>query len=389
MATVKQKMETASIMKTSLMEFNKDYNKAWDFGDNWTSQGTEFETYINDYFFPKLSESRVIIRELGNRFEFLAKERDFIGQYSEEYVVLDSVPINMNLSKSEELMLLRNYPKVATKLYGAGVVKKVKFTLNNNDVRLNFLTLRDAVNYAQAVYTKKISDINVNEEKEIKAMLVDYSLRVTKDVRSVSTYDELFDLLSEAILNIQNNSEKYNEADTASGGTIGRYTTNTSLDKLAILTTDSMKSRLLNSKLANTYQVAGLDLTDRIISFDDLGGTWKTTEDITISEAATISYFKTFGDYQIAIGDVIPKDSVFTFDVSKLTEFTDKVTEVKPATDYYAYIFDVDKTRYIRNTKGMLKDPFYNGEFDEVTYWLHYYSFKGVSPFYNNVRIGG
>ena len=45
-----------------------------------------------------------------------------------------------------------------------------------------------------------------------------------------------------------------------------------------------MKTFLLDTKLANTYQVEGLDLSDRIISFDDLGGIWKTTADITIAD---------------------------------------------------------------------------------------------------------
>ena len=75
---------------------------------------------------------------LGNRFEWLAREEDFVGQYSEEYVILDTVPVTMNLSKQEELMLKRNYPQMATKLYGQGILKKTKFTLNNNDSRLNF-----------------------------------------------------------------------------------------------------------------------------------------------------------------------------------------------------------------------------------------------------------
>ena len=44
---------------------------------------------------------------------------------------------------------------------------------------------------------------------------------------------------------------------------------------------------------------------------------------------------------------------------------------------------------YRRNTKGMLKQPFYNGEFDEVTYWLHYYSFKSMSPFFNSILVRG
>ena len=388
MATKAQKT-MANIMLTTLNSFNKDFNKSWTFGDNWTNQGTEFETYINKYFFPKISETILVNADLGNRFEFLAKEVDFIGQYSEEYVIMDTVPINMNLSKSEELMLKRNYPKVATKLYGSGILKKVKFTLNNNDTRLNFQTLADAVNYAQAVYKKKISDINNDEEKEIKAMLLDYSLNVTKDVRPATTATEVFDNVFEAILNIQNNSDKYNETNLASGGAIGRYTTTSTLDTVAILTSDKMKTHLLNTELANTYQVAGLDLSDKIISFDDLGGVYKMTADVTISEQATVDYFRAFGDYQIAIGDVVEEGAVVTFDVSTLTEFVDNVTEVKPTTDFYAYVFDINKLKYRRNTKGMLKEPFYNGEYDEVTHWIHYYSFKSVSPFYNNVRIGG
>lgn len=381
--------QIATLALTALESFNHTHNKSWSFGDNWTNQGTDFETFINKFFFPKLSETILIHTDLGNRFEFLAKERDFVGQYSEEYVILDSVPINMDLSKNEELMLKRNYPKVATKLYGAGLLKKLKFTLNNNDVRLNFLTLADAVNYAQAVYKKKISDINVAEEKEIKAMILDYSLNVTKNVRTVTNESDLFDEVFEALLNIQNNSEKYNEADTASGGALGRYTTASTLNTVAILTTDKMKNYLLNTKLANTFQVAGLDLSSRILSFDDLGGVYKTTADITISNQATLNHFSTFGDYQSEMGDLIPAETVFTFDVSQLTEFVGFVEEIKPETDLFAYVFDINKLKYIRNTKGMLKEPFYNGEFDEVTYWIHYYSFKNISPFYNNVRIGG
>ena len=122
---------------------------------------------------------------------------------------------------------------------------------------------------------------------------------------------------------------------------------------------------------------------------DDLGGVFKVTEDITISDQASVDYFRTFGDYQIEIGDIVPEGSVITFDVSELTEFAASVTEVKPDSDLFAYVFDKNKVRYRRNTKGMLKDPFYNGEFHEVTYWLHYYSFKAISPFYNSVTIGG
>lgn len=285
-------------------------------------------------------------------------------------------------------MFKRNYPKLATKLYGSGQIKKQKFTLNNNDVRLNFQTLGDASKYALAVYRKKISDINVTEEKEIKAMLVDYSLNVTKEVRKAQSYEDIYNQVFQALLNIQNNSEKYNEANLASGGTLGRYTTYTKMEDVAILTTDAVKTYLLSTQLANTFQISGLDISNRIISFDDLGGTFKLLEDVTIESDDTINVLRTYGDYQVRKTEVIPKGSVITFDVSELEEFKGKVEEVKPTSDLYAYIFDINKLRYKRDSKDMLKTPFYNGEFDEVTYWLHYYSFKSISPFYNNVRIG-
>ena len=379
---------TLASMK-ALDQYNSDFSAQWDFGTNWSNVATDFETFVNKYLFPKLNETAVHNVALGNRFEWLAKEIDFIGQYSEEYVILDTLPVNMNLSKTEELMLKRNYPHMATKLYGQGVLKKTKFTLNNNDTRHNFLTLGDATKYALAVYKKRISDINVSEETEVKGTIIDYALNHVKDKRTVTSRDELFTEIFEGILNIQNNSTKYNEADTASGGTLGRYTTVSKLDDVVILTNDSMKTYLLDTKLANTFQVSGLDLSDRIISFDDLGGLWKTTADVTISESATLEKFGYMGDYQVNAGDIVPEGSVLTFDVSELTEFVGSVEEIKPNSDLFAYVFDINKLRYRRHTKGMLKQPFYNGEFDEITYWLHYYSFKSMSPFYNSILVTG
>lgn len=382
---------TTVIAQSALQQYNKDYSAAWTFGMNWSNVANGFETYVNKYLFPKLNETALLNVALGNRFEWLAKEIDFISQYSEEYVILDTVPVNMNLSKNEELMLKRNYPAMATKLYGQGVLKKTKFTLNNNDVRHNFLTLADATKYALGVYKKRISDINVSEELEIKGTIMEYALNHAKERRTVASRDELFTAVFEGILNIQNNSAKYNEATEASGGALGRYTTVSALKDVVILTNDSMKTYLLDTKLANTYQVEGLDLSDRIISFDDMGMIWKTLVDITISDQATLDAFKAMGDYQIAMGDLIPAGSVLTFDVSALTEFAviGAVEEVKPPSELFAYVFDLNKLRYRRNTKGMLKQPFYNGEFDEVTYWLHYYSFKSMSPFYNSIVVTG
>lgn len=375
-------------VRESLLSYNAETGNSWTFGTNWDNTGKEFETFVNKYLFPKLNETLIIESVLGNRFNWLAKEVDFIGQYSEEYVILDSVPIEMDLSKNAELMLKRNYPKMATKLYAQGILKKLKFTLNNNDTRLNFLTIGDAITYAVSVYRKKITDINVAEESEMKAMLVDYGLNHVKDTREVTSMEELFEVLSEAILNLQNNSAKHNEASEASGGAVGRFTTVSKLSDLVIITTDKVKRYLLNTFLANTFHAEGIDLSKIIISFDDLGGTFRVTEDVTVTDAGC-KLLQSFGDYQVQVGDVIPKGYVFTYDVSQNADFTGKVEEIKPESDLFALVIDARAIRYKRFTKGMLKEPFYNGEFDEITYWIHYYSFKAISPFYNKVVIKG
>lgn len=373
----------------SLREFNKANGLSWDFGDNWNNQGTEFETYVNHYLFPKINETALLNVDLGNRFDWLAKEIEFISQFTEEYVFLDSIPINLDLDQEKTLFLEREYPKMASKLYGNGVIKKTKFTLNNNSTRLNFNTLAEAIGYALGVYKKRISDINVYEELELKGMLVDYSLNQTKDRRIVGSMDELVTTTYEGLLNLQNNSHLYNETNKASGGTIGRYTTRTDLSNVVILTSDKVKTYMLDTKIGNTFNAQGLDITKHIISFADLGGNYRLTDDVEVKEQETVNIMRAFGDYQTKIGTKILKDSVITFDISELKEFKGKYIEIKPQTDLYAYVFDINKLRYQRNTKGMLQKPFENPEFGETTHWLHYYTRKLVSPFYNNILITG
>src|SRR5699024_8699506 len=145
-------------------------------------------------------------------------------------------------------------------------------------------------------------------------------------------------------------------------------------------------SYLLDTKIANTFENKGIDFTVKIISFEDLGGVYKLNDTVTISDSETIAKFRAYGDYLIEIGDILPVDTVFTFDISDLSEFDGKFVEVKPDSDLFAYVFDIRKLRLKRNTKGMLKS-FENPEFGNVNHWLHYYSKKQVSPFYNSVVI--
>lgn len=380
-----QKRAIAQAVQGALLQFNSDTQNSWSFGANWDNTGTSFETFVNKYLFPKLNETLIVEVVNGNRFDWLAQEIDFIGQYSEEYVILDSVPITMDLTKNAELMLKRNYPRLASKIYQQGILKKVKFTLNNNDARLNFLTIGDGIKYAISVYKKKISDINIAEEQEMKAMLLDYALNHTKDQRTVTSMQGLFQEISKAILNLQNNSDKHNEVHTASGGAIGRFTTISSLSDLLIITSDEAKAYLLDTKLANSFHANGIDLSSHIISFDELGGVYKTNKDIKVT-TTMLPLLQAMGDYQVEKDDIIPASTIFTFDITSIFDAAD-YAEVKPTGEYFAAIYDVRGIRYKRCTKGMLKEPFYNGEFDETTHWIHYYSMKSISPFYNKVTI--
>lgn len=381
---------TTPLAEQARKAWNEGNNTAWEWGTNWTNIGKpEFEHFVNNELFPKLSETNLIQVAGGNRFEWLAKERDFVAQFSEEYVIRDSVPVSLNLNGDQTLFYQKNFPQMITKLYGPGITKKQKFTLNNNDARMSFATLADATAYAMAVYEKRIYDINILEEMEMKGMLVDYAINQVQAQKTATSYQDLADKVFTSLLNIQNNSAKYNEAVKASGGSIGRYTTKADLEDIMILTDDDTKSYLLNEKIANTFQAGGIDITKRIVSFDDLGGCFRVTKDVKIAEQTTVDYMAAFGDYVVRVGHTVPKGNVLTYDVSALPEFADSIEEIKPSGDLFALIIDVNAIRYKRSTQNMLKKPFYNGEDDDVTYWLHYNSFKAISPFFNKVCITG
>lgn len=391
-------MQVASAVSKAITGFNVENGKQWTFGTNWDASGSDFETFTNKYLFPKLNETAIVNVALGNRFDWLAVETDFIGQYSEEYVILDTVPTELALDKSTTLMLERNYPKIATKLYGSGIVRKMKFTLNDNIARQQFATIGDAVSYAVNVYKKQISMINVVEEFELKSMIMDYALNQVADKR-ITTADNFIDDLYTAILNLQNNSFKHNEASTASGGTLSTFTTQSQLKDLLIVTTDRQKVKILNSFIAQSFNTAGLDLTDHIVSFQELGGAYKVKQTLAVNGAEVVKALQNAGLYDFkegdsfVVGDVIAipnfkeimKKQAGVTDVTFSTWFTEIAPEATD--DLFTVILDARAIRYKRYTKNMLKQPFYNGEFDEVTYWIHYYSMKSISPFYNKVVL--
>ena len=369
------------LVSEALKTYNLDKGTNYSFGTSWNKVSSDFNDLVSNYLFPKLNETTLVVKPLGNRFEYLAVEEDNIAQYSEEYVILDAIPVNLNLNKSRMTMLNTNYPKIANVIFGTGMFKKLKFTLNDNYARRNFNTLKDAINYALGVYTKRVSDINVNEESELKAMLIKYATTETKDKRQANDINDLIEKTYIALLNIQNNSSAYNECSKIVNIP---YTTQTNLENVLIITNDVVKYQILNTKIANTFNSAGLDITKHIISFDDFNNIYEVKTDITTTKKE-VEYLQTLCEHEISVGDVIPKGTLICINDPELEKVNTAFEHIDVKKDF-VYIIDENKIKYKRNTKNMLKS-FDNPEFNEINHWLHYYTKKTISPFYNNVFI--
>lgn len=369
------------LVSEALKTYNLDKGTKYSFGTAWNKVSSDFNDLVSNYLFPKLNETTLVVKALGNRFDYLAEEEDNIAQYSEEYVILDAIPVNLNLNKSRMSMLNTNYPKIANVIFGTGMFKKLKFTLNDNYARRNFNTLKDAINYALGVYTKRVSDINVNEESEIKAMLVKYATTETKDKRKANDINDLIEKTYIALLNIQNNSSAYNECSKIVNIP---YTTQTNLENVLIITNDVVKYQILNTKIANTFNSAGLDITKHIISFDDFNNIYEVKTDITTTKKE-VDYLRSLCEHEIEIGEVIPAGTLICINDPELEKVNPAFEHIDVKKDF-VYIIDENKIKYKRNTKNMLKS-FDNPEFNEINHWLHYYTKKTISPFYNNVFI--
>lgn len=369
---------------------------SWVTGENWDNTGTSFETFINKGLFPKINSTNLEQVALGNTFDVIAVEMDsgMIGQLTEEYVFADTLPQGLDLTEDVKALLRVNYPKLITKLYQEGAFRVKRFTLNNNDMRLNWLTLGDAVKMAGGAYLNAISGINLDEERQILAMVIDYFNNYGTSYE-VPTLDALYTKCSELLMNMQRADHIYNEASTASGGALARYSTSSNLDDIIILSTNEIIAGIYDTKIANTFQLAGLDITSRFLGWRTLSWTYKTTADVTITDANTVQTFATMGFEGFGLNKVIPKNSAFTFDISKLTEFEGKAELIAPrdkegnviAGEQVAYIMDEQKIRYKRSTQDMIKMPFYNNLRDENTHALHFYTFKAMSPFKNGAKV--
>ena len=388
--TTKTDISLANAISDSFDDYLKE-NKtgSFTFGTNWHGSLTQVtNNFVVHNLFPKLNSTTLHMDDLGNSFWGLAKEVDNIGELRESYTFMDSIPSVMDLTKNPSLMLENNFPRIASKLFGRGQIKKQKLTLNDNYQRMQFSTVGDAVIFNAGAFKNKINGINITEEKEMKAMLVQYANTMTSSRQNVDTLEELSEKLLQTIMDFQQNDTIFNDVHLASGGDTGQKTTVSNMQNIQILTTTAIKTKLLKSDLARAFHNEGIDITGRIMAFRDLGGTYELTENVTIAEGDTVANMKAFDQYRGAIGDLIAKGTIITYDLSKMKEFEGKYKEIKPEDDLFAYVFDNRIVDYQVVTKNMIKIPFNNGEFDTWTNWVHYLSTKSMKPYFNNSVIG-
>lgn len=380
-----------SAVQASYKAWNKENpDRPFANGMNWNSVGNEmFEKFLNNYLFPKLDETSLIEFIIPDRFDPWTIDSNLIAQFKEEYTYTDIVPTLVRLDDDEMLNLRRNYPAMRTKLYGAGNKYKYKFTLNDNENRLSWLTIDDAIKAFHGIYQNAINGFNMFNEQSKLALCVDYMLKHVKDTTKADSLDDLVHKTMLKLLNLQSRSTKHNEADHASGDVLTQKTSASNIKDIALITDDEVKLYILESVIANTFQISGLDITSQIMSFEDLGGAWELTESVTISEANTIAKFSAMGfwDKRNGVGMTIPKGSVLTFDVSQLAEFKDKAKELKPQSEHCVMGFDVNSFRFRRNTKNMLSRGLELQESEDYNHFIRMLVNNNISPFFNKFFI--
>lgn len=382
-----------------LKQFNQENGTRIDLSHNFNSVGTKLETYFNKNFFPILNGQSNITDLLVNKYQWRAKPLDNFGTLSQLQVFLDNVPSGINF-EGDILEVLRPYfPYMATQIYEPARHKKIKFSLNDIAMRNNFYSVGDFCKWYHDLVKKRISDINVSEEIEINATLIHYANNITLNkenqpykhqVAEVNSFEECFNAVSLALKNLDNNTYKYNDIHLTSGGKFAMYRTRTPIENVMIVTTDEVYNYFTNTHLPNTFNAQGIDFSKHVISFDDLGGAYEFTKEVTIKEEDTIRFFKEFGMYEINKGSKIYKGDILTIPLKEfdIAELKGCYEEIVPKSPYFCMITDIRNLVYNQDTNDMVTGG-KNMENKHYTYWLHYSSRKMFLPFYNRKVITG
>ena len=82
------------------------------------------------------------------------------------------------------------------------------------------------------------------------------------------------------------------------------------------------------------------------------------------------------------------QDTMITIDPAKFAPtLSDKFTLIEPDAEYWALLIDAKAIKFSEFTDGMARPPFVNEGVQTSKYYLHYYTRKYISPFYNKAII--
>lgn len=387
--------ELKGAVEASINQWNQTQGASWTKGTNWSNVGTDFETFVHKNLFPKLTETIQNLPKIGNPFQFLARERNIVGQYREEFAILDKVPTGINLNTDGELLLNPEYPKIKTRLYQNGFRRKLKFTIDlSGDITQNFLSLEDGIDYVIGEYVSSLNSINITEMREMFGGIVDYlHNNITSYQRkTVTSLDEAVTATYNLISSMQIPTSGYNEGMTAAGPSVGRLTRKTPLERMMIICSVNARTFLLNTQIANSFQIAGLDITDHIMAFPtidetpDMDGVYKITKKVTLATQTDVDFLKAMGMYNVRIGTVFNIGTVFTFDIKTLTDFKGNFEQIGLKDDNDILVIDTASIMYDQDTSNFVR-TFENPEIDGVSYYLKYTSTKNISPFTNKGAV--
>lgn len=387
--------ELKGAVEASINQWNQTQGASWTLGTNWSNVGTDFETFVHKNLFPKLTETIQNLPKIGNPFQFLARQRNIVGQYREEFAILDKVPTGINLNTDGELLLNPEYPKIKTRLYQNGFRRKLKFTIDlSGDVLQNFSNLQDGVDYVIGEYVSSLNSINITEMREMFGGIVDYlHNNITSYQRkTVTSLDEAVTATYNTMSAMQIPTSGYNEGMTAAGPSVGRLTRKTPLDRMMIICSVNARTYLLNTQIANSFQIAGLDITDHIMAFPtidetpDMDGVYKITKKVTLATQSDVDFLKAMGMYNVRIGTVFNIGTVFTFDIKTLTDFKGNFEQIGLKDDNDILVIDTASIMYDQDTSNFVR-TFENPEIDGVSYYLKYTSTKNISPFTNKGAV--
>lgn len=384
------KVAQVKAIDASLKQFNTSYGRSYTLTTPWTpTVAFDFTNYLANNFFPALSETKFHRNQLGDAFRFVTTNDDNIGAYAQEYAFLDMIPQDLDSSKVTNIFV-DNYKKTMVNVIGSGTYRRMSFTVNPMYTRRVFSTLGEVLAYVVEQYTHCISMINLDEERRKLGTLVNYAnTAITKEDQVIEAKD-LNDMVSKinlTMMNMQSQTDVYNEATQMLGATASRYTIKTDKSDLMILTTNKVKNYITNSLYPNTWDKEGIDISNMFMTFPKLGMAWKSTEEFQLTEEM-IPQLRALGDDQSESGDLVLKDTMITIDPQKFAPtLADKFTLIEPDTEDWALLIDAKAIKFSEFTDGMARPPFVNEGVQTSKYYLHYYTRKYISPFYNKAII--